>query len=72
MELINKEKKRAEEVLKRQEELNDSFAKVAEQKLAEKLQAVELNKEEQSKALQEKFKEHVSKNYIHVTEGCSH
>ena len=61
---VEKQKERAQEAVKRVEELNDSFSKETEKKLVERLESMEEKKEKQMKALQERLKDHVSsENY---------
>ena len=56
---IAKDKERAQEAIKRVEELNDSFSKTAEKRLSAKFDAAEERKDQQFKELQDRLKEHV-------------
>ena len=56
---ITKDKERAQDAVKRVEELNDSFSKTAEKRLSAKFEAADERKDAQIKELQERLKEHV-------------
>lgn len=57
---IIKDKERAQEVNQRMQELNESFSKVTEKKLQEKMQAQQEKKNMQIQALRERLGQHVS------------
>ena len=57
---VEKQKERAQEAVKRVEELNDSFSKETEKKMVERLEGMEEKKEKQIKALQDRLRDHVS------------
>ena len=58
---IFKDKERVQEASQRIQEMNASFARDAEKKLAEKMEVSQENKTIQIKQLQERLKEHVRK-----------
>ena len=60
LQAIAKQKERAQEAVKKVEELNDSFAKETEKKLELKIKTNEEKRQEQLDALQGRLKEHVS------------
>jgi len=55
---VAKDKERAQEAIKRVEELNDSFSKTVEKRLSAKFDAAEERKDQQFKELQDRLKEH--------------
>jgi len=55
---VAKDKERAQEAVKRVEELNESFSKTSEKRLSAKFEAADERKDAQIKELQERLKEH--------------
>ena len=60
LQLIAKQKERAQEAVKKVDELNESFSKETKAKLEQKLQTNEEKRQQQLQALQNRVKEHVS------------
>lgn len=58
--LVNKDKARQAEALKKVEDLNESFSKESQEKLVNKLDAMAEKKNSQIQALQDRLREHVS------------
>lgn len=56
--LIAKDKERAQEAVKRVEELNNSFSKNVEKRLSAKFEAADERKDQHYKELQDRLKEH--------------
>lgn len=61
-ESAKKVKERTAAANQKMNDLNASFSKEAEKKLTEKLENMELKKSKQMQALQQRLKEHVSKD----------